>query len=604
MKKKFVFLIFIFFNLFCYSQQIKVAIVDFDNTSGISKYDGLGKAMSSMLISDIEANVSPKRLQLVERSQINKILKEQNFQKTSSVDKASTVKMGKLLGVKYLLVGDIFVLNDALVINSRLVDSETGDIKFSKKQEGKLVGWLTLKTNIANEIAMKLKLPLDSKSINSNNISENSLLLYANGINFLDKNEIENANKLLTELQYTEKNFNYTNSQLDKLFEMATNQTSNNELKQKAYILNLHKRISSKPDEAWIKIENFWNGPLDEKYPYLEYIFLKNTFEKFKNDSIWLNYPVSRHGVNTKLGDMILFSISNHANLANEIKTGIYYNEIRKNKFPDSEICIIWGEPIHPSKYRWSQIDDPNPDTLYYNYLVKSQDAIIFGLGPRNYKKMREYLINLISLLDKPFYDFIQSEYYYEIEDKKIPIFNPYDVLGTLIYLVGNDIEKEKSHKFFELYKDKKMYTGAIENQSWYNNTIENDMLIKNACVWADSSLEDFRNKNWTELEFEGDFTAQSCRFTMNAICLSISRKDIESYNIMYEFYKIIENKPNSYNTELWAGIKLISFYYIIQMRNSIALGKIDDVKHISRQLQLLGIDPYTYSGLHTELYD
>ena len=83
MKKTFLILVVILLKLSCYSQQIKVAIVDFDNTSGISKYDGLGKAMSSMLISDIEANVSPKRLQLVERSQINKILKEILFIKQS-----------------------------------------------------------------------------------------------------------------------------------------------------------------------------------------------------------------------------------------------------------------------------------------------------------------------------------------------------------------------------------------------------------------------------------------------------------------------------------------------------------------------------------------
>ena len=54
------------------AQTLKVAILDFENISGIPKYDGLGKAMSSMLISDIEANVSAKRLQLVERSQIQK----------------------------------------------------------------------------------------------------------------------------------------------------------------------------------------------------------------------------------------------------------------------------------------------------------------------------------------------------------------------------------------------------------------------------------------------------------------------------------------------------------------------------------------------------
>jgi TolB-like protein len=88
-------------------QALRVAVLDFENTSGIAKYDGLGKAMSSMLISDIEANVSPKRLQLVERAQIQKILKEQNFQASSAVDKTSCVKAGKLLGVKYLLVGQL-----------------------------------------------------------------------------------------------------------------------------------------------------------------------------------------------------------------------------------------------------------------------------------------------------------------------------------------------------------------------------------------------------------------------------------------------------------------------------------------------------------------
>ena len=75
------------------AQPLRIAILDFDNISGIAKYDGLGKAMSSMLISDIESNVSPRRLQLVERAQINKIMKEQNLQKSTSFDKNTSVKM-------------------------------------------------------------------------------------------------------------------------------------------------------------------------------------------------------------------------------------------------------------------------------------------------------------------------------------------------------------------------------------------------------------------------------------------------------------------------------------------------------------------------------
>ena len=269
-------ILIIFTGSFKLNAQVnRIAILDFENISSISKYDGLGKAMSSMLISDIESNVSPKKLQLVERAQIQKILKEQSFQASNSVNKNTAVQTGKLLGVNFLLVGDVYILNDQLVINARLINAETGDIIFSKKQDGKIVTWLALKTNIANEISSNLKVPLESKSLNSKPISESSLLLYANGINYLDKNEIDSADILLTELKYTETEFNYTNSQLDQLFEMAIKKNTNNTLKQKAYILNLHKRISKNPIEAWQQIETFWDGPLDDKYPYLEYLFLK-----------------------------------------------------------------------------------------------------------------------------------------------------------------------------------------------------------------------------------------------------------------------------------------------------------------------------------------
>ena len=58
------------------AQPTRVAILDFENISGIAKYDGLRKAMSSMLISDIEANVSSKRSQMVARAKMQKVLKE------------------------------------------------------------------------------------------------------------------------------------------------------------------------------------------------------------------------------------------------------------------------------------------------------------------------------------------------------------------------------------------------------------------------------------------------------------------------------------------------------------------------------------------------
>ena len=192
------------------AQVLKVAILDFENTSGIPKYDGLGKAMSSMLITDIEANVSPKRLQLVERSQIQKILKEQNFQASAAVDKNSTVKAGKILGVKYLLLGDIYVLNDALIINARFVDAETGDIKFSKKQEGKLPAWLSLKTNIAKELAASIAMPFTSPSIPDKDIPPVTLTTFANAVKAKDENNVEKAEEYLGIVKEMNPGFKYT----------------------------------------------------------------------------------------------------------------------------------------------------------------------------------------------------------------------------------------------------------------------------------------------------------------------------------------------------------------------------------------------------------
>jgi TolB-like protein len=220
MKKTYIILVVILLKFSCFSQQIKVAIVDFDNTSGIAKYDGLGKAMSSMLISDIEANVSSKRLQLVERSQINKILKEQSFQKTSSVDKASTVKIGKLLGVKYLLVGDIFVLNDALVINSRLVDTETGDIKFTEKKEGKLAQWLFLKTALAKGLATSISMPFTEPVVLDKEINSAVVTTFSNAITEKDKGNIDKSEELLKIVEEFSADFKYIDdikAQLEEL---------------------------------------------------------------------------------------------------------------------------------------------------------------------------------------------------------------------------------------------------------------------------------------------------------------------------------------------------------------------------------------------------
>ena len=269
---------------FAQAQGTKVAILDFENTSGKTEYDALGKAISSMLISDLANNIDPKKLEFYERSQLNKLLDEQKLQKSKNFDAKTAVNFGKLSGVNYVLVGSVFVMDKICNLSSKLVDVQTSKILISKDINGKIEDCLKLKTQLAqlisNELSSKIGFMCEIKSEGQISISKNSLLLFANGINYLDKGEIDSADILLTELNYTEKEFLYTESKLNQLYENASKMSANNSLRQKAYILNLHKRISKNPLEAWQQIETFWNGPLDEKYPYLEYLFLKNDFLK------------------------------------------------------------------------------------------------------------------------------------------------------------------------------------------------------------------------------------------------------------------------------------------------------------------------------------
>jgi uncharacterized protein (TIGR02145 family) len=297
MKQITFFFAIIFFNTsIINAQTIKVAVLDFENTSGIAKYDGLGKAMSSMLITDIEANVSPKRLQLVERSQIQKILTEQNFQASSAVDKSSSVKAGKLLGVKYLLVGDIYILNDVLVINARLTDTETGDIKFSKKQEGKLVGWLTLKTNIAKDLASAISMPFTEPTIADKEVNVATLTTFGNAIAAKDEGKLEKAEELISTVNEFSPDFKYLDdlkSQLDELKKQVEKNTAD--------IKNLNVDINESIEDPYglasTKL-NEGNNLVAKKYFQMALSRIKINDECRNNKLVYNYYLIGRCNLN------------------------------------------------------------------------------------------------------------------------------------------------------------------------------------------------------------------------------------------------------------------------------------------------------------------
>ena len=66
--------------------------------------------------------------ELVERSQLDKVLQELRIQNSGLIDSATAMKLGKLVGAKAVLIGSISDRGDCIVINARLINTESGRV--------------------------------------------------------------------------------------------------------------------------------------------------------------------------------------------------------------------------------------------------------------------------------------------------------------------------------------------------------------------------------------------------------------------------------------------------------------------------------------------
>lgn len=112
-----------------------IAVMPLD-TQGVSGREAalIGDAVASRLLASKTCNV-------MERSQMDQILREQAFQQSGACDNSGcAVEIGKVLSVDRILVGSIGRIGDAWALNLRLVRVETGEVlkSASGKKKGKI----------------------------------------------------------------------------------------------------------------------------------------------------------------------------------------------------------------------------------------------------------------------------------------------------------------------------------------------------------------------------------------------------------------------------------------------------------------------------------
>jgi len=102
----------------------------------IARFQAIGvsdPALADDVLEDLSTSlVKMEVFELVERSQLDKVLQELRIQNSGLIDSATAKKLGKLVGAKAVLVGSISDRKDCFVINARLINTESGRVRVAE----------------------------------------------------------------------------------------------------------------------------------------------------------------------------------------------------------------------------------------------------------------------------------------------------------------------------------------------------------------------------------------------------------------------------------------------------------------------------------------
>lgn len=178
-------------------QRKTVAVLAFDNNTGKADYDPLGRGMAAMMTSDL---ASVKALQLLERDQLDEVTREIDAQRTRYFDSTTAVRIGRLAGAQFLLVGSLAAADPQLRIDTRLVRVETGAIVKTARVTGPQEEFFDLQKKLVKQLVRDLDVALapdDSTrleaALEANRVDMAAVLRVSTALNLADAGDYGGA---------------------------------------------------------------------------------------------------------------------------------------------------------------------------------------------------------------------------------------------------------------------------------------------------------------------------------------------------------------------------------------------------------------------------
>lgn len=169
-----------------------VAVMDF--TSFMMGEGGaavnLGKAISAMLVTEFSGR---EGMRVLERAQLNDLLREQDLNLSGRINEANAIEVGKMLGVQYVLLGQVTSIVDNLRMDIRAVDVETSEVLTVLKKSDRTTELLAIVVSLADDFGKKLNLVPPSQRPSVESIPVRATVEFSRGVDFEDRREFEKA---------------------------------------------------------------------------------------------------------------------------------------------------------------------------------------------------------------------------------------------------------------------------------------------------------------------------------------------------------------------------------------------------------------------------
>lgn len=137
-----------------------IAVFPFANggSYGQSKedFDALERGMAGMMISELTQNPAAR---LVEREQVQRLLDEQNLGAQGRVDPQTAAKVGKVVGARYIILGNFIDFYGDFRVDVRLVNTETGEIVKTESDRQQREHLYDIVRNVAAKLMKDANLP-------------------------------------------------------------------------------------------------------------------------------------------------------------------------------------------------------------------------------------------------------------------------------------------------------------------------------------------------------------------------------------------------------------------------------------------------------------